>query len=257
MVPDDATYLISEHGITAIRAPHLEAVVPLLDGSRDHGRRSTGQPRTAARPEPAHRPSRPTRRAGFIEYAREHHCSEPADHSAEAYWELAGLEGQPDPTADRVHHRGAASVGDFDAAYAARALRASGLAVTTDPAPGAALTVVICDDYLAPELAALDAEHRANGRPWLLAKPSGATIWVGPVFRPGTGACGRASPTRYGCTAASSPRSAPPSAAPAGAGPAAGIPCTLGAGLHLAAIEAAKWLAGHHPGQDRVLTSTP
>ncbi|WP_405612573.1 TOMM precursor leader peptide-binding protein [Streptomyces sp. NBC_00076] len=253
VVPDDATYLISEHGITALRAPHLEAVVPLLDGSRD----LPALLRDSPEPLPAERLTALLAQladAGFIEY-REHHCSEPANHSAEAYWELAGLEGH------RTRLRTASTVvelrtvGDFDAAYAARALRASGLAVTTDPAPGAALTVVICDDYLAPELAALDAEHRANGRPWLLVKPSGATIWVGPVFRPGTGACWSclAHPVRLHRGVESQVGAALGRTGPV-PGPAAGIPCTLGAGLHLAAIEAAKWLAGHHPGQDRVLT---
>jgi oxazoline/thiazoline synthase len=253
VVPDDATYLISEHGITALRAPHLESVAPLLDGSRD----LTALLRDSPEPLPAERLTALLAQladAGFIEY-REHLCSEPADHSAEAYWELAGLEGR------RTRIKAASSavelrtVGDFDAAYAVRALSASGLAVTADTAPGAALTIVVCDDYLAPELAVIDAEHRASGRPWLLAKPSGATVWVGPVFRPGTGACWAclAHPVRLHRGVESQVGAALGRTGPV-PGPAAGIPCTLGAGLHLAAIEAAKWLAGHHPGQDRVLT---
>ncbi|MFB7405986.1 hypothetical protein ACFCZ2_02285, partial [Streptomyces sp. NPDC056202] len=35
VVPDDATYLLSEREVTALRAPGLEALAPLLDGTRD------------------------------------------------------------------------------------------------------------------------------------------------------------------------------------------------------------------------------
>ncbi|WP_432726772.1 TOMM precursor leader peptide-binding protein [Variovorax sp. W6] len=49
---------------------------------------------------------------------------------------------------------------------------------------GTELTVVFCDDYLDPRLAAIDAEQRASGRPWLLVKPTGEQAMAGPVFRP-------------------------------------------------------------------------
>ncbi|WP_419998777.1 TOMM precursor leader peptide-binding protein [Streptomyces boninensis] len=253
VVPDDATYLISEQGITALRAPHLEAVVPLLDGSRD----LPALLRDSPAPLPAERLTSLVTQltdAGFLEY-REHPCSEPAEHSAEAYWELAGLDGRPTRIKTASTLVELRTVGDFDPAHAVRALGASELAVTAEPTPGAALTLVICDDYLAPELAAIDAEHRASGRPWLLAKPVGATIWVGPVFRPGTGACWSclAHPVRLHRGVESQVGAALGRTGPMSS-PAAGTPCTLGAGLQLAAIEASKWLAGHHPGQDRVLT---
>lgn len=50
---------------------------------------------------------------------------------------------------------------------------------------GADLLVVTTDDYLRPELA--DINRRGN--PWLLAKPVGHTIFVGPLFIPGRTAC--------------------------------------------------------------------
>ncbi|WP_328658918.1 TOMM precursor leader peptide-binding protein [Streptomyces sp. NBC_00334] len=253
VVPDDATYLISEHGITAIRAPHLEAVAPLLDGSRDLPALLRDSPEALS----AERLTELLTQladAGFIEY-REHLCSEPADPSAEAYWELAGLEGQ------RTCRRTAATavelrvVGDLDVGHAVRALSHSGLAVATGPAPEAALTLVVCDDYLAPELAGIDAEHRASGRPWLLAKPSGATVWVGPVLRPGAGACWSclSHPIRRhrGVESQVGAALGRPGPVP---GPVAGISCTVGAGLHMAALEAVKWLAGYQSGQDRLIT---
>jgi ribosomal protein S12 methylthiotransferase accessory factor len=54
---------------------------------------------------------------------------------------------------------------------------------------GAALTVVLVDDYLRSELAEWNREALAIRRPWLLAKPAGAVIWCGPLFNPGATAC--------------------------------------------------------------------
>src|SRR5262249_43333003 len=82
-----------------------------------------------------------------------------------------------------------------DAAAAAAALGAAGLTVatgrpvTTGADADADLSVVLCADYLAPELGEVDAAHRAAGRPWLLAKPGGATAWLGPVFQPDGPGC--------------------------------------------------------------------
>ena len=57
------------------------------------------------------------------------------------------------------------------------------------PAKPNALRVVLTDDYLRSGLADANAESLAGGRPWLLAKPTGAQAWVGPFFRPGETAC--------------------------------------------------------------------
>jgi len=35
VVPGDAVYVLSEDGATALSGPHLESLVPLLDGTRD------------------------------------------------------------------------------------------------------------------------------------------------------------------------------------------------------------------------------
>ncbi|WP_328581127.1 TOMM precursor leader peptide-binding protein [Streptomyces sp. NBC_00370] len=270
VVPDDATYLISERGVTALRAPHLETVAPLLDGSRDLAAlvRDAPQPLSAARLLSL---IEQLADAGFIEF-REHGDTHTdttdavghtdttdiaaADHSAEAYWELAGLDGTP------ARARSASAVvelrttGKLSHPAAARALRASGLTVAEGGAPDAALTVVVCDDYLTPELGEIDAEHRRSGRPWLLAKPTGATVWVGPVFRPGAGPCWSclAQPVRLHRAVESQVRAALGLQGPMPR-PLAGLPCTRVAGLQIAGLEAAKFLAGHqHTDQDRVLT---
>jgi bacteriocin biosynthesis cyclodehydratase domain-containing protein len=53
------------------------------------------------------------------------------------------------------------------------------------------LTVTLVSDYLDGRLAALNRQHVADHTPWLLVQPSGTFPLVGPVFRPGKGACWR------------------------------------------------------------------
>jgi bacteriocin biosynthesis cyclodehydratase domain-containing protein len=51
------------------------------------------------------------------------------------------------------------------------------------------LTVTLANDYLEPRLAELNRQRVSDRTPWLLVQPSGAFPLVGPVFRPGAGAC--------------------------------------------------------------------
>jgi ribosomal protein S12 methylthiotransferase accessory factor len=49
--------------------------------------------------------------------------------------------------------------------------------------------VVLTDSYLRSELETCNAEALRGGRPWLLVKPSGRQVWIGPLFRPGKTGC--------------------------------------------------------------------
>jgi ribosomal protein S12 methylthiotransferase accessory factor len=51
------------------------------------------------------------------------------------------------------------------------------------------LGVVLTDDYLGPGLQAYNRQALADGRTWLLVKPVGSQIWLGPIFRPGETGC--------------------------------------------------------------------
>ena len=47
------------------------------------------------------------------------------------------------------------------------------------------------DDYLRPELEALNEASLETGRPWLLVKAMGHEVWIGPLFVPGKTGCYR------------------------------------------------------------------
>jgi ribosomal protein S12 methylthiotransferase accessory factor len=49
--------------------------------------------------------------------------------------------------------------------------------------------VVLTDSYLRGDLEACNAAALHNGRPWLLVKPTGRQVWIGPLFRPGQTGC--------------------------------------------------------------------
>src|SRR5262249_26146453 len=108
---------------------------------------------------------------------------------------------------------------------------------------------VLCADYLAAELGEVDAAHRAAGRPWLLAKPGGATVWLGPVFQPDGPGCWHCLAVRLtahrqaeGYLQAALGRRGPAPRSAVSLAPLAT------AALNLVALEAAQWLAGHpHP----------
>lgn len=71
-----------------------------------------------------------------------------------------------------------------------RLLEAHQIRVTDADTAVGDLDIILCDDYLQPRLAELNQAALADGdRPWLLVKPIGTEVWVGPLFVPGQTGC--------------------------------------------------------------------
>ncbi|MCA1991104.1 MAG: TOMM precursor leader peptide-binding protein [Coleofasciculus sp. S288] len=51
------------------------------------------------------------------------------------------------------------------------------------------LDIVLTDDYLQEGLAAFNQKALDSKRPWMLVKPGGTVIWIGPIFSPGKTGC--------------------------------------------------------------------
>lgn len=125
------------------------------------------------------------------------------------------------------------------------ALRGAGLTVQE----GASLHVVLVQDYLAPELEAFNRRAMERRESWFLVKPSGAMPWMGPVFRPGEGPC-------WACLAQRLRWNRPVETflrehkGPSGSllPPRAEVPASLQAGMHLAALALARWIASGKQG---------
>lgn len=51
--------------------------------------------------------------------------------------------------------------------------------------------IVIAADYSDARLEGLNKEAMSDGRPWMLVRPTGREVWIGPIFVPGRTACWR------------------------------------------------------------------
>ena len=103
-----------------------------------------------------------------------------------AYWASLGLSPE---TAEKNLRKCRVRIQSIDvdgAAELSAALTEFGVRVVKR---SAGLTITLVGDYLDGRLAALNRQHLLDGTPWLLAQPSGIFPLVGPVFRPGEGAC--------------------------------------------------------------------
>ena len=77
------------------------------------------------------------------------------------------------------------AVGSVALGAAAESLESMGVRLDTE----AACTLALTDDYLRPELAEINAEALATGRPWIVAKTGGMEPWLGPLFVPNETGC--------------------------------------------------------------------
>ncbi len=75
-------------------------------------------------------------------------------------------------------------VGEVPAVEVWRSLAARGFTAADD-----GVAIVLTDDYLHPALAEVNRRGLKGRRPWLLAKPVGRRLWVGPVFGKRGGPC--------------------------------------------------------------------
>ncbi len=131
------------------------------------------------------------------------------------------------------------AIGSMDAAELIETLESHQIQVSED----ADLEVVLCDDYLQLDLAALNQLALKQSRPWLLVKPIGTIIWLGPLFYPRKTGCWECLAQRLRCnrpiegylkrrtkdTAPLTP-------------PLAKIPGVLQTALGMTAIEVLKWI---------------
>lgn len=248
-------YLFSEQGVIAMRGAKIESLAALLDGTHDLERLLRGRPGGMA-PEEVAALLTQLVDAGLVTLRSTPAEPRPQNEGVLAYWDACGVDA--DLAAARQGTVRLTAVGDdadgVDPGAVERALAGAGLGVRTDSGP-ADLSVVLCADYLDPRLARIDAEHRQAGRPWLLARPWGAHVWIGPVLQPG-GACWHCLTHRLwghrhaeACVQEELGHDGPARR------PVAALPPLTAAAAHLVALEAAKWVAGYrYQGQQCVWT---
>ncbi|GAA0263801.1 TOMM precursor leader peptide-binding protein [Saccharothrix mutabilis subsp. mutabilis] len=254
VVRGDAVYVLSERGATAVRGAHVEAVAPLLDGTRGLEDLVRECPEGLSPAEVG------AVVMGLVEadLVTVRPADQRADDPALAYWEAAGVDPSAATAATTAARVGLITVGPCPEG-AARAVTDAGVTITRMPGnfplAGSDLSIVLCDDYLEEGLADVDAAHRAAGRPWLIAKPGGAQVWLGPVFDPAAGTgCWHCLAHRLRGHRQAETRLRSLGDTPV-VPPEVSLPPLRTAALNLVAMEAVKWLAGlRHDGQRAVWT---
>lgn len=105
-----------------------------------------------------------------------------------AFWSALDVPTRAAEQALATHTVWVEALGDDSPAPLLAALEDAGVRSATTP-DAASLRIVITDDYLRPELAAINRKAIAGATPWLLAQPNGLSPLVGPLFVPGETAC--------------------------------------------------------------------
>jgi len=240
VVPPDTVYLLSEYRHTVLRGRLYCELVPLLDGSRTEQEIVRDLRGVAVLPAIRAALVRLDRR-GLLVFGEPSRTPE-----AEAFWTLLGA----DPEAADARLRSStvsvhSLTNTFPEPLSAR-LEDLGVAVMrgdTANGEGPDLSVVVVDDYLEPELEALNRFYLGRGTAWLLLKPAGAVPWVGPIFVPSETGCWSCLASRLRANrVVESTIKRQLGAATTGFHSLAGLPSTSGAALDIAATEIAKWL---------------
>ena len=177
--------------------------------------------------------------------------SRPAlDQDACAFWSGLGV----DP-AEALAALGSARVRVFsidtvDTGHFSTALRRCGIAAVAPPLDEVAagsdgdFDVVLADDYLADALLALDEAARSAGRRWMLVRPAGFQIWIGPLLEPGTTGCLHCLRQRHGRYRSVDRFAARLEPERGTARPLPAMTATRDAACQLAVVEVARALAG-------------
>jgi oxazoline/thiazoline synthase len=248
-VGNGITYLFSERGMTTLRGADISTITPLLDGTRSLEELLHDTPQDMPR-EKVEAVVNQLSEAGLISVRRSD-TEMRADEPTLAYWDTVGLDADAAVAGTVTKSIALFTLGEVDTVAAWSAFRAAGLAVIAgmplDPAHlDVDLPVVLCDDYLNPCLGEMSEAMQVTGLPWLLAKPAGGQVWIGPFFEPGAmNSCwyclaNKLSQHRLAESCAVDELGRPGPISP----PVASVPPLSTAAMDLVALEATKWLAG-------------
>ncbi|GAA6616885.1 TOMM precursor leader peptide-binding protein [Scytonema sp. NUACC26] len=159
-----------------------------------------------------------------------------------AFWKALGVE--PENAIRKLHNSRVSAISFGKVGVETFILALESLSIQVGE--GGEFTVVLTDNYLQLGLDEFNREAEKTKKPWLLAKPVGTEIWLGPLFVPGQTGCWeclaqnlrnqREAETRTGQRISPSLPSS-----------FAVISASIQLGLNLIALETAKWILwGEH-----------
>ena len=174
IIPSAGVFLLSEKGYFLLRGATYILLAPLLNGQHTVEEMIdllTGQ---ISAPE-VYYAVELLRRQGYVVDAT---TSLPAYEAA--FWQM--LDVSPEVVVKRLKEItvSVVSFGEIDPTPFKAMLESLGIRVSDD----AKKAVVLTDDYLQPGLQTFNEEMIRTQRPWMLMKPVGSALWIGPLFIP-------------------------------------------------------------------------
>lgn len=233
-VGDDAVLLLAEDHYAVIEGQVPCWLLTQLDGSR------TIQAILAALSEPTRQPEvlyvlRQLYKDGYVEEG-----GSPLPPAEAAYWALDRTDAPSASPLSLVSASIQVDAFDVDEVESFARLLADLHISQVTKAPHA---VVLTDDYLHPALEAYSRAALADGKTWMLVKPVGRVIWMGPIFQPDAPPCWSCLATRVRENRRAEHfiqtyqnQDALPKP------PVAALPSTIQTALAMAATEVARWL---------------
>jgi bacteriocin biosynthesis cyclodehydratase domain-containing protein len=179
IVPGEGVFLISEFGHAVLSGPLFEVIIPLIDGLRSSDEIAVALSAQVPSSEVFSALALLERKGYLVE------SNNAFPEGESALWAIQGV----DLTAamDRLESM-KLSVKAFGE-VAIQPFLALLSELRMQICSEGDLTVVLTDDYLRSELQTCNEDALRTGRPWLLVRPVGCEIWIGPLFTPGQSAC--------------------------------------------------------------------
>lgn len=250
--PPDDIIALGEIGHNFHKNAALAKISPWLDGKHDMDEIMRLAGNTVFPPELWYAVMQ-GQQLGYLQDAALDGAAEPG---ALAFWDSLGVAATVADGRLAQTRVAVATLGGLEDSTVVAALKTAGFS-TVDAGQDHDLLLVCTDDYLRPELQAINRRQLDHGLPWMLARPVGVQPWIGPILLPSQTGC-------WACLADRIRRNrelelfveskaGKPSYVLA---PPVATASTQSLGLHFACLELLRWLA--KPGQDtlegRVLT---
>ncbi len=182
-IPGEGTFLLSERGPAKLSGHMFEQLVPMLDG-----RLTTDEivNRLNAEGSPAHIYYALTllEQQGYIEEGLSDHENN-LTTGEEVFWAFKGVDAKTGAQRRATTTVSVTALASLDSKPLLQLLESMHIQVSES----GQLRVVLTDDYLGSELETLNDAALKNGRTWMLIKPVGQQIWIGPIFEPGVTGC--------------------------------------------------------------------
>lgn len=259
IVEPETVYLLSEGRHYALSGALYCQLAPLLDGRHTVGQIAAKLRSRAPRPV-IHAALRHLLDSGLISEGN----GVPADDTA-GFWSLAGVDAREAAEQLRATRVCVSALGGVTADPMVAALASLGVVAwegALEEIGAGDLILVLTDDYRRPELGDLNASALRDGQRWMLVRPVGAALWLGPIFQPNETGCWQCLATRLTGNrdverSIELQRGGGFCRAPS----ATTLPTSAAAAINLAATEVAKWIVlgdrspneGQDDSPDRVL----